>query len=937
MVDSLASPLVLTKVRVPALRSRIVPRARLTTLLTGEQETAVILVCAPAGYGKTTLLSAWAQSLIKIGTAAAWYALDPGDDDPIPFGAYLVASLLQALGPVPDLTMLTQRLRASPEPDLGRILPELINALTSARRDCVLILDDYHLIRSPAIHSAIASLIELRPENLRLAIGSRSDPPLPLARLRARGQLFEIRTRHLRFTLEEAGQFVNQAMSLNLPQEGIVDLAERSEGWIAGLQLASLALQGNPASVLSGSHRYLVEYLMDEVFDRQAPEVQSFLLKTSILERMSAALCAAVSSEATQPVSEPGDSISSWNERCEAILAQLEKSNLFLVALDEQGEWFRYHHLFRDFLQTRLNKTQPGRASVLHRRASAWLEQNGLLREAAAHAFKTRDWEFAAAFVEQHSFTLILYSEIATIYEWCSAFPEEVMGAHPMLCLLQALALAYTFRLKNRERVEARLQQVSRAMDQMEEWQAAQALMELSAVVRTFMAMAPDPAADPHAILALAGDMLGHYPADDPGQFSARLLAGYALLALRDVEAATLTLEQARQLALRGGLYFGVVESTFHLARLSYSQGQLSRAAEICTQGQADIAALLPQPVQELPALGALDVALGCVLLEQDQLQEAERRLRQGLAQMGAGMNPHYLMTAYLALFRLNEILRREEEAVKCLDRLEAAWPDAAFCTRGLRISHALRLTPEDPRALAEAAVWCADFTPDLEGPLPGLGPFGAADAFYLAGLAWMRTQVALGNGPAAEPYLQRQLDMAVEHGLATRVIDLSLLEAELAAKSTPASGPGSRARTWAALERALAYARSEGHVRSFDQGPTLKRLLSEAANRKDSLPYLARVLSAIGAGEDARPERLEGAAPAALGSGQGLMESLTERELEILQLMAEGASNQAIAGRLVITVGTVKSHINHILGKLGAQNRTEAVAQGRRAGLIKI
>ena len=365
-----------------------------------------------------------------------------------------------------------------------------------------------------------------------------------------------------------------------------------------------------------------------------------------------------------------------------------------MVALDEQGDWYRYHHLFREFLQARLNKTQPGAAALLHRAASAWLAENGFLREAAGHAFQTQDWEFAAAFVEQHSFTLILHSEISTIYEWCSAFPEEVMQTHPMLCILQGLSLAYSFRLKNRDRVEARLQQAGQLIARLEDSQVAQELIEFSAVVRTFLAMAPDPAAEPHELLALANSMLGHYPPDDPGQFSARLLTGYAWMALHDTQAANQAFETARQMALRGSLYFGVVESTFHLARLAHNQGQLRRAAEICRQGQADIAAMLARPEQELPALGSLDVALGCVLLEQDQLEEAEQHLRHGLDQMGAGMNPHYLMTAYMALFRLHEILGRSEEALECLDRLEAVWPDIAFCTSGLRVVHALRRNP---------------------------------------------------------------------------------------------------------------------------------------------------------------------------------------------------------------------------------------------------
>ena len=282
----------------------------------------------------------------------------------------------------------------------------------------------------------------------------------------------------------------------------------------------------------------------------------------------------------------------------------------------------------------------------------------------------------------------------------------------------------------------------------------------------------------------------------------------------------------------RGRLFFGVVESTFHLARLAHSEGRLSRAAEICRQGQADIAALLAHPERELPALGCLDIALGCVLLEQDRLDEAETHLLHGLDLIGGGMNPYYLMAAYLALFRLREIQGRSAEALDYLTRLEDAWPDIAFCTRGLRAAHALRTAVVDPGMLAEIAAWCQDFSSLIgeDAPLPGLGPFGAADAYYLAYLAWVRAQIATGNTQAARTTLERLLSMADAHDLKHRVIELSLLEAELEAKAGRAEEDNQR--MWAALERALVSAQSEGYVRIFDQGPALTRLLVDAARR---------------------------------------------------------------------------------------------------------
>jgi LuxR family maltose regulon positive regulatory protein len=933
MMDTQASPLILTKLRVPAPRPRIVSRGRLVERLTLETGTGLVLICAPAGYGKSTLLAEWSQSLLQKGVAVAWYALDASDDAPIPFGSYLVASLSQALGLTSELAHITQLLRSSPEIDLQRILPAVINTIDSSDRDCVLILDDYHLIGAPAIHSAVAFLLEHLPDNMHIVIGSRSDPPLPLARLRARGQLLELRAADLRFTVNETALFLNEVMRLDLSPELVDTLEARTEGWVAGLQLAALSLSGRAdkdgfIASFTGSHRYLAEYLLEEVISRQSEEVQAFLQATSILDRLCGPLCDAILGESSGS---------------EAILDQLERTNLFVIALDDEGYWYRYHHLFRDFLRTQLHKTQPEHVTSLHRAASEWHAAHGFLREAVQHAFQTADWAYAATVVEQHSFTMIVHSEISTIYEWCSAFPEEVMRARPMLCMLQGLALAYRFRRQNRARIEERLRQADQLSATLEDKQPAREVAEFAVVVRTFLAMVPDPHADPQKQRDLAQVILGYYPEGDPGQFSGLLITGYADLALHDAQAATQALETARQIARQGHLFFGVVESTFHLTRLAHCQGQLHHAVEICRQGQADIASLLAHPEQELPALGCLDIALGSVLLEQNQLAEAEGHLLRGLDLMGWGMNPYYLFTACVALFRLREIQGRSAEAVECLTRLEEAWPDIVFCTRALRIMHALRTMPEDPATLAEATNWCQDFSSSMSEDisLPGLGPFGAAEVYYLAYLAWVRAQLAIGNTRAVWPYLERQIDLAEAHGLLNRVIELSLLEAQASRVE------GGNQHTWEALERALVAAQPEGYLRIFDQGASLTRLLVEAADRGIARgkfrDYIGQILAVIGTPKslDLGREGSVGLSGAAAYSSQTpLLESgehLSERELEVLRLMACGASNHEIAEQLVITVGTVKSHINHILGKLEAHNRTEAVARARELGLLEI
>jgi LuxR family maltose regulon positive regulatory protein len=908
------SPLVLTKLCVPTARRRLISRPRLIELLDTQRDARLILVCAPAGYGKTTLLSEWSQSLIRMGTVVAWYALDPSDDSLIPFRSYLIASVMQALEPVPELTQLSQLMSAAPEMDVQYFLSAIINAVISCERECVLIFDDYHLITAPAIHHVLVYLLEHLPENLRIVIGSRVEPPLSLARLRARGQLFEIRTAGLRFTMDETYKFLNEIMQLGLSPEGVNSLEEQTEGWITGLQLAALTLLGHAnkeqaMTSFSGSHRYLVEYLMDEVVQRQPEKVRAFLFSTSILERLCAPL---------------GDAVLDQLSGSEEVIDQLEKSNLFIVALDEHGYWYRYHHLFRDFLFSRLKKSNPDQIPTLHKAACEWLAEHGLLREAAGHAFETGDWKYAASFVERYSFSLIVHSDITTIYEWCSTFPEEVMKTHPMLCLLQALSLAYTFRNQNRARVEARLQQVAPFIATPGEWQATQELSDLSGVVRTFLAFAPDPVSDPRKELLLAHQMLAAYPEGDPAQFSGLLFTGYAQMALQETRPAEQALEKARQIALREHLYFGIVETTFNLARLAQNQGRLGSVIEICHQGQADILSILANPDEDVPAAGVLEVAQGCVLIEQDQLENAERCLKRGLEQMGAGMNPYYLMTAYVALFRLYTFMGRTTEAFTYLDRLDVTQPDLSFCTDGLRVAHLLKTAPNDPMTLVKAENWCVRIS-ELVGDktlLPGIGPYAAADAYYLARHAWVLAQIAAGRAASARDYLEQQLSVATKQGLAQRVIELSLLHALVSQEA------GDHDAALAELEQALKLAQPEGYIRIFEQSPALTSMLVEAARRGISREYIQKILASVN-----MPESY----PSGPSAHTIFGERLSERELEVLRLIAQGATNQEIADRLVITVGTAKSHINHILGKLDSHNRTEAVARARSLGLLDI
>lgn len=919
MLDLAASSLVLTKLRVPPLRSRIVPRARLVQRFDPQTDASLVLVCAPAGSGKTTLLTQWARSQMQEGAAVAWFAADPSDDDPIPFGSYLVASLMQALGPISEVQDVAKGMRSSTEANLYRMMPAIINGVVESGRGCLLVLDDYQFVSKPEIHSAIAFLLEHLPENMRIIIGSRSDPPLPLARLRAHGRLLEVRETDLRFRADETETFLNDVMRLRLPTEVLATLQARTEGWVAGLQLAALSLSNRSVpedftTSFSSKDPYLFNYLLEEVVGCQPPDIQEFLLATSILERMCGPLCDAILGE---------------DAKGELILNQLEQQNLFMVALDREGYWHRYHHLLREFLQAQLSKTQPERIPLLHRAASEWYASQGLLREAVQHALATQDWAYAADVVEKYGMLTLMHSEISTVYEWCATFPTEALRAHPMLCILQGWTLVLSYRAQNRRKIEELLQAAEQAAAALPDIQRGHWLAGQAAAVRTFLCLIPDPRADPQKQFALTRLALDLLPAADPLRSTITLTIAYAHMARHDAEGGYAVMEEAKRLSLAGGNYYGAVDASFHQARMQHALGKLDHVADICRQARAEIAALVPDAEREVPVIGCLDIALGCVLLEQDRLEDAERVLAGGLRLIEWTLNPFDHWMASVALFRLREIQGRSQEALAVLDRLQEAWPDIAFCTEALRMLHAIRTAPEDPRTQADVAAWTKAFTDSLGGPmpLPGIGPLGAAEAYYLACLAWVRAQITIGKADVALPYLERQLETATSQGLNHRIIELAITSA----LAWQAHGEGRRADE--ALERALRLAEPAGYIRIFDEGSGISRLLDKAAERGIARDYIGRIREACG--HRARPHTQQSSGAGI--SPDGMLEALSERELQILRLMAGGASNQEIADQLVITVGTVKSHITHIFGKLNADSRTKAVARARELGLLEI
>jgi ATP/maltotriose-dependent transcriptional regulator MalT len=909
------SPLVLTKIRVPRLRPRLVERPRLLAAL--GMDAGLVLVSAPAGYGKTTLLAAWSHTRAQAGLSVAWYSLDPSDNDSISFGSYVVASLCQVLESSAGLAQVAELLRSSPEVDQQKVMSAIINAVATSDRQCLLILDDYHLVTALPVHQSLAFLLEHRPDNLQIAIGTRSDPPLPIAKLRAQGQVAEVRAADLRFTLDETAEFLNDVMQLALTADTVAALEARTEGWVAGLQLAALSLAGRSVDVdrivtFQGNSRFVIQYLLDEVVSRQSEDVQEFLSATSVLERLCAPLCDAL-------LGRPGSG---------QILDRLDRANLFVVVLDEQAVWYRYHHLFREFLRTRLEKAQPERVALLHRRASEWHEARGNLREAIWHAIETRDWEYAAELVERHGMATLMHSEFSTVYDWCKAFPEAVLRTHPFVCVLQGWTLVLGYRGDHRERVEHILDVAEQAAAVLEDADRGRWLTGQAAVVRLFLGNIPDAHADAAAELDLCQRALDLLTPGEPLRSTTMLMVGYSHLALQQPEQAYVAFEEARRLSLAGMNYYGALEARFQQARLAHAHGQLRRAAELCQMGRADIAAVIAQPEHELPAVGSLDLALGCLRLEQNQLVEAEQLLLRGLDILGLRTGaPYFRLIGSLALARLREIQGLYSEAGVILDHLAELWPDVAFCVEAVRMMHALR-NEHSSGVMASVVAWSHHFSASLgdDLPLPGMGPLGAAEAYYIALLAWARVRIAAGAATEALVYLEPQLLLARAHDINARVIELSLAE------GLAHAALGDNRRAMEGVARALELGEPEGFLRTFDGGPGIIRLLVDAAHHGIAREYIGHIMESIGPVRDGHSNH----AAAAPGiTGVRLVEPLTEREMEVLRLLDSGLANRQIADRLVITVGTVKRHTANIYGKLGVETRTQAIVRARSLGLV--
>ena len=646
-------PLLSTKFYIPRARADIVTRPRLIEkLLRGVHRSGVFtLLSGPAGSGKTTLLSEFVDQLQR---PVAWLSLDEGDNDPIRFWTYLITACQLVQDGVGESALALFR-TSQPLPD-DTIPTVLINDLARLEDDMVLVLDDYHAIQNQAIHATISFLLDHLPVKLHLVVSTRVDPPFPLARFRARNQLVEIRAQDLRFNVEEALEFLNRTMGLNLTAEDVAALEARTEGWVAGLQLAALSMQGRsdiPAFIqaFAGSHVYIAEYLVEEILQRQPKDVQAFLLQTSILERLNAALCEALlvnKFSGLQVEKLTGTFKPSNMLTCQRILEYLARSNLFVIPLDDESHWFRYHHLFSDLLQARLRQNLSADAiAALHQRAAAWFEKNEFAVQAVSHALAAKDYDQAARLVEEYAYPLMTRGELTTCMQWMAALPEDVACRRPQFVLAKAWALTFSGAF---HQVEPLLQQVEVLIQKESDTPAGREMLGSACAMRAFFAML---AGEYERALELAERAESLSP---EGSTGARSLLPYTLgAALRgqgQYEKAAQAFAREIQMGERfDDLLIWTTGST-ELINTLRMQGRLREAVETARKA---LLRLDERGAAQFGSLAKVEVALCEVLREQNELDEARERVHGAIDRMQAWGMPTDRLFAYLVLARIQE------------------------------------------------------------------------------------------------------------------------------------------------------------------------------------------------------------------------------------------------------------------------------------------
>ena len=895
-----------TKLHVPRPPPTFVRRDRLTERLDQLGPRTIALVCAPAGCGKSVLVADWCR---RRTSAVAWLSVDADDNDPVRFWRHIAASLDRAAGDRPaSLQTAVERLdRRSSGPSVDDIVATLVNTIADAADEVVLVLEDYHLIVDDGIHAGLRQLLEHAPDPLRVVVISRADPPLLLARRRARGELIEIRAADLRFSTEEASDFFGHATGSRLADSAVATLAERTEGWAVGLQLAALSLDGRDdiggfLDSFTGSHRFVLDYLTEEVLERQPGRIRDFLLSTSILDRLSGPLC---------------DAVTGGHDGQE-LLEECERSNLFVVPLDDERRWWRYHHLFAELLRTWLDRRPLDDICDLHRRAAAWYESSDLVEPAIEHATAAGETAWAMRLIERHADELLLRREGTTLRRKLAELPDGIDASRRLL-VAHARTAAYAGRLREADLL---LESAAEAIPDADDAfvpsidRAASPLATLdptTALVHAFVAHLrgrPDEAVD------LASRALTEVDDGSAVALIARLhLASAHWLrgAVGPAESALATnVEQWRALGEPERVAFGC----HYLARAQRSRGDLDAATDTY---EAALAVDDGGDASGSPAAGVTYVGLGEIAYARNELEQASSLTERGIAASRQLVYTQALSSGLATLAWIQRAHGDLDGARRLMDEAVAVGPD----------DDVIDLLNPVPIQRARLFLLAGDAGPaDRWIRHRGVGlDDDAHHPIEAVHLLLARRAIARGEGAEALPLLGRLRRAAHDDGRVASVIEIELLHALAAADTDPADAIS-------ALARAITLAAPQRYIRVFvDEGEPvadlLGRLVAQSSGEVDRsvLEDAAGVIAAFERGPDGSAD---GAA-----SSQPLVVPLTDRELEVLHELATGKPNRQIADELYVSLNTVKKHITHILDKLGATNRTAAVDRARSLGLL--
>jgi LuxR family maltose regulon positive regulatory protein len=933
--------LLTTKFYIPPTRPELVLRPRLIKQLNEGLHRKLTLISAPAGFGKTTLVTEWLDNLrldakneTQTENKIAWLSLDEGDNDLVRFLTYFIAALNQIEGIDTTFGKGTLSMLLSPQPPpIETILTSLINEFATISVRIIFVLDDNHLIEIQPIHDVLTFLLEHFPPQMHLVIATREDPHLPLARLRSQDQLTELRVTDLRFSSSEAAEFLNQVMGLDLSAEDITALETRTEGWIAGLQLAAISLQGKEDTTrliksFSGSHRLVLDYLFEEVLDQQSESVKLFLLQTAILDRLTGSLCDAITGQ----------------ENGQEILETLEQANLFIVPLDEERRWFRYHHLFAELLRQQLHqsaasssKEESGDVAELHKRASLWYEDNGLEIESFQHAAAANDFEHAARLVEGDVMPLHLRGALTPVLNWLESLPTTVLDARPSLWVMYGSALLLAGQLTSVEQklqaaeaaldgaelddktkflvgliasaraalssyvltgqpagVEQKLQAAEAALQDTESDEKSQDLVGLVTPIQAALAI------DQHqveTVIVQSRRALEYLPPDNPFRITPTWLLGVAYQLQGDRAAASRAYTEVISLSQAVGAFLITIPATIGLGNVQETENQLYLAAESYRRG------LQLRDDQPLPVACEAYLGLARIFYEWNDLDAAQQHRQHSV--------------------QLARQLENTENIISCevfLARLKLAQGDvagaAAILTQADQLVRQHNFVYRLPE-VAAAQVLTSLHQGDLAAAVHLVEKYELPISLAQVHLAQGETSAALAVlGP-----LRQQVDAK---GWADERLNVMVFQA------VAHHAHGEKEQAVQLLGDALALAEPGNFIRIFvDEGPPMARLLSEALSQGIAPDYVQRLLAAF---PDA--QRISGISREREQSTD-LIDPLSDREIEVLRLMAAGYKYKEVADRLVISINTVRHHNRNIFSKLNVNSRVQAIERGRELDLL--